>query len=109
MSENVHLCLTDLLDQDVSSNEFFHTLSPDVQKMLMNKDIRTFEELQKCARAYRKNNVDKRGDMLYYYNPTCSATDCTGLVSHGSNMGEDDFENYQHIYPFSNPPIEEDQ
>lgn len=105
MQENVHLCLSDLLDQDVSSNEFYNTLSPQVQKKLQEKDIRTFEELQKCAKVYRKNDTDMRGEMLDYYNPACSAGDCTGLISHGANMGEDDFENYQQIYPFSNPPM----
>ena len=107
MQENVHLCLSDLLDQDVSSNEFYNTLSPEVQRKLQEKDIRTFEELQECARAYRKNDKDMRGVMLDYYNPTCSTGDCTGLISHGANMGEDDFENYQQIYPFSNPPTSE--
>ena len=101
MSENVHLCLSDLLDQDTSSNEFFHTLSPDTQKMLMNKDIRTFEELQSCAKAYNNSSKDFRDELLDEYNPACSMSDCTGLVSHGANMGEDDFEAYKQIYPFA--------
>lgn len=105
MSENVHLCLSDLLDSDVSSNEFYNTLSPEVQKKLQNKDIRTFEELQKCAKAYRKNEEDNRGEILDYYNPASSATDCTGLIPRGANYSDEDFENYQQIYPFSNPPM----
>ena len=46
-----YLCLTDLLDQDLSAYEFFQTLSPDEQSDLRRYDseIATFSELQ--ARA----------------------------------------------------------
>lgn len=104
MQENVHLCLSDLLDQDVSSNEFFNTLSPNVQRRLMDKDIRTFEELQKCANAYKKTEEDNRAVLLDRYNPAYSSGDCTGLIPIGSNLSEAEYENYQQIYPFGNPP-----
>lgn len=104
MQENIHLCLSDLLDQDVSSNEFYNTLSPEVQRHLQDKDIRTFEELQKCAKAYRKNEKDMRGEFLDYYNPASSWGDCTGLIPNGADLTSDDFDNYQQIYPFANPP-----
>ena len=48
-----YLCLTDLLDQDLSAYEFFQTLSPEEQSDLRRYDseIATFSELQ--ARAAR--------------------------------------------------------
>ena len=48
-----YLCLTDLLDQDLSAYEFFQTLSPEEQSNLRRYDseIATFSELQ--ARAAR--------------------------------------------------------
>ncbi len=106
MQENVHLCLSDLLDQDISSNEFFNTLSPNVQRRLMDKDIRTFEELQKCANAYKKTESDHRAVLLDRYNPAFSSGDCTGLIPIGSNLSEAEYKNYQQIYPFGDPPYE---
>ncbi|WP_283672933.1 hypothetical protein [Butyricicoccus sp. Marseille-Q5471] len=45
----VHLCLSDLLDQDLTAFEYFQTLAPSVQTELQNSEIATFEELQVCA------------------------------------------------------------
>lgn len=45
-----YLCLTELLDQDLSAYEFFQTLAPVLQDQLkQDGDIRSFTELQ--ARA----------------------------------------------------------
>lgn len=45
-----YLCLTELLDQDLSAYEFFQTLAPQLQDQLkLDGDIRSFAELQ--ARA----------------------------------------------------------
>jgi len=45
-----YLCLTELLDQDLSAYEFFQTLAPMLQDQLRQEDqIRSFAELQ--ARA----------------------------------------------------------
>ena len=46
-----YLCLTDLLDQDLSAYEFFQTLSPEEQSNLRRYDseIATFSELQAQA------------------------------------------------------------
>lgn len=45
-----YLCLTELLDQDLSAYEFFQTLAPVLQDQLkQDGDIRSFAELQ--ARA----------------------------------------------------------
>ena len=43
-----YLCLTDLLDQDLSAYEYFQTLSPSMQRTLRREDsgIGTLEELQ---------------------------------------------------------------
>lgn len=45
-----YLCLTELLDQDLSAYEYFHALPPDVQDRLKREDdISSFEELQSKA------------------------------------------------------------
>lgn len=42
-----YLCLTELLDQDLSAYEFFQTLAPMLQDQLRQEgDIRSFAELQ---------------------------------------------------------------
>ena len=42
-----YLCLTELLDQDLSAYEFFQTLAPTLQDQLRQDDsIRSFAELQ---------------------------------------------------------------
>lgn len=47
-----YLCLTDLLDQDLSACEYFQTLPPQVQDLLRREDsVSSFRELQ--ARAGR--------------------------------------------------------
>ena len=50
-----YLCLTDLLDQDLSAYEFFQTLSPEEQSSLRRYDseIATFSELQSQAARLR--------------------------------------------------------
>lgn len=46
-----YLCLTDLLDQDLSAYEYFQTLSPELQTRLRREDgcIGTLDELQVCV------------------------------------------------------------
>ncbi len=47
-----YLCLTDLLDQDLSAYEYFQTLSPAVRSALRREDgVSSFEELQARAAA----------------------------------------------------------
>lgn len=50
-----YLCLTDLLDQDLSSYEYFQTLAPEVQTALRRQDdgVGTLEELQARAEHLR--------------------------------------------------------
>ena len=48
-----YLCLTDLLDQNLSAYEFFQTLPPEVQAKLHEADaVRNFQELQAQARSF---------------------------------------------------------
>ena len=44
-----YLCLTDLLDQDLSSYEYFQTLAPEIQTALRREDagVGTLEALQR--------------------------------------------------------------
>lgn len=51
---HVHLCLTDLLDQDLTAYEYFQGLAPDVKKALAEKEIFTFDELQSAANHYQQ-------------------------------------------------------
>lgn len=51
--ENIYLCLSDLLDQDLSSYEFFHSLPKEIQSELHNREITTFGELQSAAAELR--------------------------------------------------------
>ena len=46
------LCLTELLDQDLSAYEYFQTLDPDIQAALRraDSDVGTLDELQAQAR-----------------------------------------------------------
>lgn len=52
---HVHLCLTDLLDQDLTAYEYFQGLPPDVKKALSEKEIFTFNELQAAANDLKKS------------------------------------------------------
>ena len=51
-----YLCLTDLLDQNLSAYEYFQTLPTDVRAELEREDsITTFEELQARAAHLRQS------------------------------------------------------
>lgn len=55
MSDHIYLCLTELLDQDISSMEYFNSLPDDVRhKLLQDDDVRTFSQLQKRSDEIRK-------------------------------------------------------
>ena len=57
-----YLCLTDLLDQDLSAYEYFQTLPSDVREALKREDgITNFDELQ--ARARHLSEVGLPGDL----------------------------------------------
>ena len=54
-----YLCLTDLLDQDLSSYEYFQTLAPEVQTALRREDagVGTLDELQARAERLRDSGL----------------------------------------------------
>lgn len=55
---DMHLDLTDLLDQDLSSFEYFQSLPGGVRKKLMALDICSFDELQEKAEKLRKQETE---------------------------------------------------
>lgn len=57
MPDHIHLCLSDLIDQDLSSYEYFHSLPAQVQTLLMQKEISSFEELQECAARVKRSGL----------------------------------------------------
>ncbi len=52
------LCLSDLLDQDISSYEFFHSLPEPIQKEIEAMDIGSFDEMQAFAYDHRMDAID---------------------------------------------------
>lgn len=54
-----YLCLTDLLDQDLSSYEYFQTLAPEIQTALRREDdgVGTLDELQARAERLRGSGL----------------------------------------------------
>ena len=57
-----YLCLSDMLDQDLSAYEYFQTLPSDVREALKREDgITNFDELQ--ARARHLSEVGLPGDL----------------------------------------------
>ncbi|MDY5611903.1 hypothetical protein [Dysosmobacter sp.] len=57
-----YLCLSDMLDQDLSAYEYFQTLPPDVREALKREDgVTNFDELQ--ARAKHLSEAGLPGDL----------------------------------------------
>lgn len=54
--ENVHLCLSDLIDQDLSAYEYYQSLSSKVRSLLDDREISTLEELQENV-----NRIEQSG------------------------------------------------
>lgn len=50
---SAELGLDALLEQDISSFEFYNTLSDEMKRKLKAKDIRSFEEMQDCVDEMR--------------------------------------------------------
>ena len=54
-----YLCLSDLLDQDLSAYEYFQTLPPDVREALKREDgVTNFDELQARAKNLSQAGPD---------------------------------------------------
>lgn len=51
MSDGIrnYLCLSDLLQEELSAWEYFNTLPHSVKQELERKDVRSFEEMQELA------------------------------------------------------------
>ncbi len=45
------LGISDLLDQDISSYEYFHSLPADIQQKIIQKDVMSFEEMQSYVKS----------------------------------------------------------
>lgn len=56
---HMHLCLSDLIDQDLSAYEYYHSLSGKIQAQLREREIRTLDELQENAARIRA--MEKEG------------------------------------------------
>ena len=57
-----YLCLSDMLDQDLSAYEYFQTLPSDVREALKREDgITNFDELQARARHLSEDGL--AGDL----------------------------------------------
>ncbi len=55
-STDQHLCLSDLLEEDLSSYEFFHSLPRDIQEKIKQADVSTFAEMQQTVAKIKQKN-----------------------------------------------------
>ena len=55
--ENLYVCLSDLLDQDLTSYEYYHALPKEIQEGLKKCDISSFSELQAAAAQIRESGI----------------------------------------------------
>lgn len=59
---DIHLCLSELIDQDLSAYEYYHSLSGKTQARLRQREIRTLDELRENAARIR---AGEKGDGMY--------------------------------------------
>ncbi len=52
--KNQYLGITDLLDQDLTSYEYFYSLPPEVRERVFAKDVSSFAEMQAYVRRLRE-------------------------------------------------------
>ena len=50
------LGLSDLLDQDISSYEYFYSLPEKIQQKIVMRDINSFEEMQDFVKNYKRDS-----------------------------------------------------
>ena len=50
------LCLSDLLDQDLSSYEYFHSLPLEIQKKIEESDVNSFADMQQMAEKIKSDS-----------------------------------------------------
>lgn len=53
------LGLSDLLDQNLSCYEYFHSLPQRVQKKIFQRDVASFEEMQQMVEAMDRRDFEK--------------------------------------------------
>ncbi len=53
MKDRYYLGITDLLDQDLTSYEYFYALPPELQSRVFAKDAASFAEMQDCVEKLR--------------------------------------------------------
>ena len=53
------LCLSELLDQDLSSYEYFHSLPLEVQKKIEESDVNSFADMQQIAENITSEQTQK--------------------------------------------------
>ncbi len=53
-SLNYHVGLSALLEQDLSSYEYFHSLPQEIQKKIEHRDLASFEEMQEFVSNLKK-------------------------------------------------------
>ena len=53
------LCLSELLDQDLSSYEYFHSLPLEVQKKIAARDVNSFADMQQIAEKIKSEQTQK--------------------------------------------------
>ena len=53
------LCLSDLLDQDLSSYEYFHSLPLEIQKKIEESVVNSFADMQQMAEKIKAEQTQK--------------------------------------------------
>ena len=77
--------LTELLGRDRSSREFFATLSPELRRLLMARDIGNFKALKKAVTECGGETFAAE-DMTE--GQAASATESTGIFPRGEDISE---------------------
>ena len=77
--------LTELLGRDRESRDFFASLSPELRRLLMARDIGNFETLKKAVEECGGQTFAAE-DMTE--GQTASATESTGIFSRGEDISE---------------------
>ena len=53
------LCLSELVDQDLSSYEYFHSLPMEVHKQVEKSDVNSFADMQQIAEKIKSEQTQK--------------------------------------------------
>lgn len=56
MSNEIYLCLSDLLSEDLSSYEYFTSLPTKLQKKIEKMDVRSFRQMQNAVISLNMDN-----------------------------------------------------